>query len=144
MKLKIWTHCGIALGSLLFIAGCDVHRTDPIPEVAPIIGTPEKEADRARPAVRESARTVDARDRQSRIDDVPSDDARLATEVESALAAEPVLRSGSSIEVRSEDGIVTLRGATVGPEQRMLAAHVARAVQGVRLVRNELTTPGEA
>jgi osmotically-inducible protein OsmY len=73
----------------------------------------------------------------------PTGDARLASEVQSALAAEPALR-GSSISVHSEDGVVTLRGATSDTERRILAAHVARAVQGVRLVRNELAEAGKA
>jgi hypothetical protein len=155
MKRKLWTGGGAALCALLSVAGCDVHRTDPVPEIgqrtdpapeiAPLIGQPEKEADRTRPATREGAEVLDARDRQSRIDDTPggAGDARLASEVESALAAEPALR-GSSIAVHSEDGVVTLRGATSDSEGRILAAYVARAVQGVRLVRNELAEAGKA
>ncbi|RPI43649.1 MAG: BON domain-containing protein [Betaproteobacteria bacterium] len=68
--------------------------------------------------------------------------ADFTTEVQTALAAERALR-GSSIEVR-KDGAVPLRGATSDAERRMLTAHVARAVQGVRVVRNEPATAGEA
>ena len=196
MKLQIWISCAAGLCGLLGISGCDVHRTDPVPEigqrtdpapeVAPLVGTSEKEADRTRPATREGAEVSDARDRPSRIDDTPpgaavegtgastgpnarknaakreptqfglrssqpattlaeaeAGDARLASEVESALAAEPALR-GSSIAVHSEDGVVTLRGAAPDTERRILAAYVARAVQGVRLVRNELAEAGKA
>jgi hypothetical protein len=192
MKLQFWMGCAAVVCGSLGISGCDVHRTDPVPEIGqrtdsspeivPLLGT-QKGADRAR---RASADSLDARDRPSRIDDTPPDaavdgaqaetdpngrttaanrgatqspqrssqppatlaganagDARLAADVKSALAAEPALR-GSSIAVRSEDGVVTLRGATSDSERRMLAAHVARAVQGVRLVRNELAEAGEA
>jgi hypothetical protein len=196
MKLQIWISCAAGLCGLLGISGCDVHRTDPVPEIgqrtdpapeiAPMVGTSEKEADRTRPAIREGAEALDAGDRQSRIDDMapgaavegtqpstgpngrknaakreptqfglrssqpattPAEaeagDARLASEVESALAAEPALR-GSAIAVHSEDGVVTLRGTTLDTEGRILAAYVAHAVQGVRLVRNELAEAGKA
>lgn len=164
--------CSTALCALLASTGCDVHRTDPVPEVGAVVGDPE--GARARPS------EVQPRSRQSRVDALPggvrdpeggqapapaardsmrSDstpalkaaagvskphaDGTLASEVESALKAEPALR-GASIDVRSEDGVVTLIGATSDPQVRTMAALVARSVQGVKRVRNELALAEEA
>jgi osmotically-inducible protein OsmY len=66
------------------------------------------------------------------------DDATIKTSVKAKLAADVKLSTLTNIEVNSTNGIVTLAGQVDNPDQKMLAAEVARSVDGVVKVNNEL------
>jgi osmotically-inducible protein OsmY len=64
-------------------------------------------------------------------------DAEIAARVKNALATDPRL-AHLDIEVRSQDGFVVLEGQVDTFEDRERAGEIARAVPGVRGVRNFL------
>jgi len=66
------------------------------------------------------------------------DDAAIKTAVKAKLAADVKLSTLTNIEVNSTNGIVTLAGQVDNPDQKLLAAEVARGVDGVVRVNNEL------
>src|SRR5881397_1824288 len=66
------------------------------------------------------------------------DDAAIKTAVKAKLAADVKLSTLTNIEVNSTNGIVTLAGQVDNPDQKLLAAEVARGVDGVVKVNNEL------
>ena len=66
------------------------------------------------------------------------DDASIKTSVKAKLAADVKLSTLTNIEVNSTNGIVTLAGQVDNDEQRALAASVARSVDGVVRVNNNL------
>jgi osmotically-inducible protein OsmY len=66
------------------------------------------------------------------------DDASIKTAVKAKLAADVKLSTLTNIEVNSTNGIVTLAGQVDNPDQKLLAADVARSVDGVVRVNNEL------
>jgi osmotically-inducible protein OsmY len=66
------------------------------------------------------------------------DDAAIKTSVKAKLAADVKLSTLTNIEVNSTNGVVTLAGQVDNPDQRLLAAEVARSVNGVVKVNNEL------
>lgn len=65
-------------------------------------------------------------------------DGAISTSVRSRLAANASLR-GLKLVVDTHDGVVTLRGQVNNVEQRNAAQLEARAVKGVKAVRNELS-----
>ena len=66
------------------------------------------------------------------------DDAQLAQRVQSALASDPDL-GALNIEVQSEGGVVTLRGAAPDAAAKERAAELARSLPDVKSVENQLT-----
>jgi hyperosmotically inducible periplasmic protein len=66
------------------------------------------------------------------------DDASIKTAVKAKLAADVKLSTLTNIEVNSTNGVVTLAGQVDNPDQKLLAAEVARGVDGVVKVNNEL------
>jgi len=66
-----------------------------------------------------------------------SRDADLALEIREILAGDPEL-DAREIEVRVEDGTVTLSGIVDGSEAGLLAEELVESVAGVREVRNAL------
>ena len=66
------------------------------------------------------------------------DDASIKTSVKAKLAADVKLSTLTNIEVNSTNGVVTLAGQVDNPDQRKLAEQVARTVDGVVRVNNEL------
>lgn len=64
-------------------------------------------------------------------------DAMLEERVKAALTADPGLRS-VTVDVRSDNGVVTLYGTADSPVKGHQAAMVALNVDGVRSVRNEM------
>jgi hyperosmotically inducible protein len=65
-------------------------------------------------------------------------DSAISTSVRSRLAANASLR-GLKLVVDTHDGVVTLRGQVNNVEQRNAAQLEARAVKGVKAVKNELS-----
>ncbi len=66
------------------------------------------------------------------------DDAAIKTKVKAKLAADVRLSTLTNIEVNSTNGVVTLAGMVHNPDERRLAETVARSVEGVVKVNNEL------
>jgi osmotically-inducible protein OsmY len=66
-------------------------------------------------------------------------DATLTTKVKSALAADVGLRTLTGISVSSDGTVVTLKGAVDTDTNKRRAEQVARGVDGVSSVKNELT-----
>jgi hyperosmotically inducible protein len=65
--------------------------------------------------------------------------ATLTTKVKSALAADVGLKTMTSIDVDSDNGVVTLKGRVQTAEQKKQAEKVAKQVDGVKSVKNQLT-----
>jgi hyperosmotically inducible periplasmic protein len=66
------------------------------------------------------------------------DDAAIKTAVKAKLAADVKLSTLTNIDVNSTNGIVTLSGQVRDESDRMQAVAVARSVDGVVRVNNEL------
>ena len=66
------------------------------------------------------------------------DDAAIKTAVKAKLAADVRLSTLTNIEVNSTNGVVTLAGMVNTQEEKMMAGDVARGVDGVVRVNNEL------
>lgn len=65
------------------------------------------------------------------------DDAMVTARVKKAIYDEPSLKV-SEIKVITEDSVVSLQGAVKSRAERVKAAEVARKVDGVKRVRNDL------
>ena len=64
--------------------------------------------------------------------------AALTTKVKSALAADVGMRTVTGIDVDSEDGVVTLKGKVTSADHKKRAEAVAKKVDGVKRVKNQL------
>jgi hyperosmotically inducible periplasmic protein len=65
--------------------------------------------------------------------------AALTTKVKSALAADVGMRTVTGIDVDSEDGVVTLKGKVASADHKKRAEAVAKKVDGVKRVKNQLS-----
>ena len=65
------------------------------------------------------------------------DDSMVTARVKKAIYNEPTLKV-SDISVKTENAVVSLSGAVKTRSERTKAAEVARHVDGVKLVKNEL------
>lgn len=63
----------------------------------------------------------------------------LTTKVKAALAKEEGMKSLTKINVDSADGVVTLKGKVESAEAKKKAEQVAKQVDGVKSVKNQLT-----
>ena len=66
------------------------------------------------------------------------DDAAIKTSVKAKLAADVRLSTLTNVEVNSTNGVVTLAGMVKTEQERAMAGDVARSVDGVVRVNNEL------
>jgi hyperosmotically inducible periplasmic protein len=64
--------------------------------------------------------------------------AALTTKVKTALARDEGMRTMTSIDVDSEDGVVTLKGKVDSADAKKKAEAIAKKVDGVKRVKNEL------
>jgi hyperosmotically inducible periplasmic protein len=71
-------------------------------------------------------------------DSSASSNAMLTGKVKSALAADVGLGTVTSIDVDSDNGVVTLKGRVDSADKKAKAEEVAKKVEGVRSVKNEL------
>ena len=62
----------------------------------------------------------------------------LTTKVKSALAADVGLKTVTGIDVDSADGVVTLKGKVSSADHKKRAEAVAKKVDGVKSVKNQL------
>lgn len=74
---------------------------------------------------------------ESGMETAPGTDAALVTAVTAKLAADDDV-AASNIDVDAQDGVVTLSGTVKTSAARQEAERLARSVDGVRNVRNEL------
>jgi hyperosmotically inducible protein len=66
-------------------------------------------------------------------------DTAITTKVKSALAADVGLKTMTNVHVETDnDGIVTLKGEVASADQKKHAGEVAKKVNGVKSVKNEL------
>jgi hyperosmotically inducible protein len=65
------------------------------------------------------------------------DDGVVTSKVKAALIAEPVTKAGQ-INVATNEGVVQLSGFVDSTEEKQKATDVARSVDGVRDVQNQL------
>jgi hyperosmotically inducible protein len=70
-------------------------------------------------------------------------DTLITSNVKSRLAGDSRLKN-SEIDVTTTDGAVTLTGYATDPDAKSAAAAVARSVEGVKTVRDDLKTPSAA
>lgn len=66
-----------------------------------------------------------------------ADDATITAKVKTALIAEPNLK-GMAIDVDTAQNVVTLNGTVASDEVRERAERIAKEVEGVKEVRNQL------
>jgi hyperosmotically inducible periplasmic protein len=64
--------------------------------------------------------------------------AALTTKVKTALAKDEGLKTMTSIDVDSKDGVVTLKGKVDSAQMKKKAGDIAKKVSGVKSVKNEL------
>jgi hyperosmotically inducible protein len=62
----------------------------------------------------------------------------LTTKVKTALASDQGMKTLAKIDVDSEDGVVTLKGKVDSAEAKKKAEEIAKKVDGVKSVKNEL------
>lgn len=70
------------------------------------------------------------------------DDGAIKASVKAKLAADVRLSTLTNVEVNSTDGIVTLAGKVRTADERRMAGEVARSVDGVVRVDNNLQVEG--
>jgi hyperosmotically inducible protein len=71
------------------------------------------------------------------------DDGTLAQNVKAKISADPKL-GPQAVIVTARDGVVTLAGAVNTDADRSSAAQIAKGVEGVKSVTNNLTTKSPA
>ena len=124
----------VALGCAWLLTACNADWSDRLPQVAT---QAKAQAASSQEHGAKSAGTAVAPAPES------AHDAALSSKVESALKAEPDLH-GAAIAVRTDAGVVTLSGTAKDPQRRSMAAEVALSIDGVKLVKNEITLGQEA
>jgi osmotically-inducible protein OsmY len=71
----------------------------------------------------------------------PAQDAELAKRVTRALEKEDRMQA-AAIDVTAKDGVVTLWGTALTPDERQRASRVAYRIVGVKKVENRLAIAG--
>jgi hyperosmotically inducible protein len=64
--------------------------------------------------------------------------ATLTTKVKTALASDAGLKTMTNIDVDSNDGVVTLKGKVDSADAKKKAGEIAKKVDGVKSVKNQL------
>lgn len=139
-----------ALGALLALGGCGGHLDKPVtvqPGQANVEinrkGMEGAEGDRRVRYVADVSTSMSAPPEPVQKVAEEAGDTRIAADVTSYLLADPAL-APMKIDVRSEDGAVTLVGSAPDAGARGRAEQLARAVSGVHSVDNQLTLAGAA
>ena len=70
--------------------------------------------------------------------------AALTTKVKTALASDVGMRTMTSIDVDSNEGVVTLKGKVDSAEAKKKAEAIAKKVDGVKSVKNQLQVEKKA
>lgn len=98
----------------------------------------EKERAQNREKVQEKLPTAEERAGNRREVSKSAAGAALTTKVKSALAADVGLKTVTGIDVDSADGVVTLKGKVASADHKKRAGQVAKKVDGVKSVKNQL------
>ena len=99
-----------------------------------VAGCSQETADRAAKAVENAPSQME---RQAERSVAVLDDVTVTSKVKAALIAEPNL-SGFAIDVDTAQNVVTLTGTVRSDDARAAAERVAKQVEGVKEVRNNL------
>lgn len=101
--------------------------------------------DRSSREATSDAATAVAADAERKLESAAAavDDAAVTTKVKSALIMAPDLQ-GLSIEVETSSNVVTLSGNVASDSLRQQAEQLAKGVDGVKDVRNDLTVKDPA
>ena len=99
-----------------------------------LLGCSQETADRAATAVQNAPAQVErGAERAAAV----MDDATITAKVKTALIAEPDLK-GMAIDVDTAQNVVTLNGTVASDDVRARAERIAKEVEGVKEVRNQL------
>jgi osmotically-inducible protein OsmY len=110
-----------------------------LPAVAQQTQTPNaQERAQNREKVQEKLPTAEERAQNREKVSKTAGSATLTSKVKSALAADVGMRTVTGINVDSEDGVVTLKGKVTSADHKKRAEAVAKKVDGVKKVKNEL------
>jgi hyperosmotically inducible periplasmic protein len=93
------------------------------------------QADKAESKLPNAQERAENRDRASGF----ASSAALTTKVKTALASDVGMRTMTNIDVDSDNGVVTLKGKVDTAEAKKKAEEIAKKVDGVKSVKNELT-----
>jgi hyperosmotically inducible protein len=99
-----------------------------------LVGCSQETADRAATAVENAPAQVE---RGAERAVTVMDDASITAKVKTALIAEPDLK-GMAIDVDTAQNVVTLNGTVASDAVRERAERIAKEVEGVKEVRNQL------
>ena len=127
MRMLLTQTCARKLLSVSLAAGALV-----------VAGCSQESADRAAKAVENAPAQVE---RQAERAAVVLDDASVTVKVKSALIADPNLK-GLAIDVDTTQNVVTISGTVATEAARGDAERVAKQVEGVREVKNNLLVKG--
>ena len=100
-----------------------------------LAGCSQETADRAAEAVENAPSQIE---RQAERSVAVLDDVTVTSKVKAALIAEPNLK-GFAIDVDTAQNVVTLTGTVQSDEARTAAESVAKQIEGVKEVRNNIT-----
>jgi hypothetical protein len=117
--VNTWLLCTFSFVAALTVAGCD--RSEP---PAPS---------------RAQATVLPAEKSRSSFSAATLEDAMVAAKVKAALIAGPGTGKALSIGVASQQNVVTLSGTVASEAIRSDAERVARTIEGVKHIRNNLT-----
>ena len=91
-----------------------------------------------REKVQEKLPTADERAQNRERVSKGASNAALTTKVKTALASDVGMRTMTSIDVDSNQGVVTLKGKVDSAEAKKKAEEIAKKVDGVKSVKNQL------
>jgi osmotically-inducible protein OsmY len=129
-----------------FLPGCDRSQEDKAAEnAAQAVRSANQALNKAEAVAREGLQGAEQLARKA--GDAAKDGAHILTDgaltarVKTALLADDAV-PGSSIDVDTQGGVVTLTGQVSNPAQAERAVSIARSIEGVQRVENRLTTRG--
>jgi osmotically-inducible protein OsmY len=99
----------------------------------------KEKTDEAKGALPSASERAENRERASGM----AASAALTTKVKTALASDVGMRTVVSIDVDSNDGVVTLKGKVPTADAKKKAEEIAKKVDGVKSVKNQLTVEPE-
>jgi hyperosmotically inducible protein len=118
---------GVTLTTAMLVAGCDKQNND--------VANPD-EMNNTGASTSTETNTPPATDTQTVGAEV--DDGMITTKVKTALLADDTVK-GLDINVETAQGVVSLNGTVDSQTQVDMAAQVAKGVEGVKDVQNNLT-----
>jgi len=140
MKRNATIAAASAFAALSALAGCDQQ-----PEQPPLGAAPSYTQERAAPATpapgADPRRSAEMPAERPRNLGQTLNDAGISAKVKAALLASNDVE-GAAIDVDTKAGRVTLKGKVTDPSQIDRAMQIARRVEGVRAVDNQLTAGG--